>query len=473
MSERPKDGADPDATVMIPARGVGADPDPDATVMLPSDAPVPPAAAPDPDATVMIRSEEPDPDATVAIPTPGRRRETVPPPAPVGRAASAAELGELGGLNPLVGAANPILAAVPQIRHALRHPDPAGLRASLRESLEAFRRDAHAAGIVDETIEAASFALCALLDESAASTPWGADWAGTGLLRELHGESEGGLKFFAMLEAHLADPATHLELIEFLFVCLALGFEGKYRGAENGRQELAEWRTRLREVLRQQRPAHDGLLSGHWRGENAPARRPPGLLGLALAACGAALVLVGVYLAYSVSLGAQSDPVAREIAQLKIAPPADRAVAGAATPDISRQLAAEVARGEVAVTDAAGRSTIVIRSDHLFASGNARIEPALEPVVLRIAEALERVPGSILVTGHTDDVPIRTARFPSNWELSKERAASVAGLIARKVSSPARLRVEGLADSEPLAPNDSPLNRARNRRVVIILRSVP
>jgi type VI secretion system protein ImpK len=115
----------------------------------------------------------------------------------------------------------------------------------------------------------------------------------------------------------------------------------------------------------------------------------------------------------------------------------------------------------------------VIRSDHLFASGNARIEPALEPIVLRIAEALDRVPGAILVTGHTDDVPIRTARFPSNWELSTQRAASVAGLMARKLSKPERLRAEGLADSEPLAPNDSALNRARNRRVVIILRSSP
>ncbi len=475
MSERPKDGADPDATVMIPARGAGTDPDPDATVMLPSDAPRTSAGAPDPDATVMLRPDEsePDPDATVAIPTPGRRREAMPLPAPAGRAAASADLGQLGGLNPMVAAANPILAVVPQIRHALKHPDPAGLRGSLRESLEAFKRDARAAGIVDETIDAASFALCALLDESAASTPWGADWAANGLLRELHGEGEGGIKFFAMLEAHIADPAPHRDLIEFLFVCLALGFEGKYRGAGSGRQELAEWRARLRELLRQQRPAHDGLLSGRWLGENAPARRPPGLLGLALAASAAALVLVGVYLACSISLGSRSDPVDRELAQLKVALPREQAAAGAATPDISKHLAAEIGRGEVAVTDIPGRSTIVIRGDHLFASGNARIEPALEPIVLRVAEALERVPGSILVTGHTDDVPIRTARFPSNWELSKERAASIAALIARKLSAPARLRAEGLADSEPLAPNDSPINRARNRRVVIILRSAP
>ena len=118
-------------------------------------------------------------------------------------------------------------------------------------------------------------------------------------------------------------------------------------------------------------------------------------------------------------------------------------------------------------------STIVIRSDRLFASGSARLEAGIEPVVLRVAEALDRVPGAILVTGHTDDVPIRTARFPSNWELSTERAASVVKLMAGKLKDPARLRAEGLADSAPVAPNDSAANRARNRRVEIILRSAP
>jgi type VI secretion system protein ImpK len=142
-------------------------------------------------------------------------------------------------------------------------------------------------------------------------------------------------------------------------------------------------------------------------------------------------------------------------------------------PDVAGQLAGEIARGEVAVVDAAGRSTIVIRSDRLFASGSTRLEAGVEPVVLRVAAALERVPGAILVTGHTDDVPIRTARFPSNWELSTERAATVVKLMSGRLKDPSRLRAEGLADSVPAAPNDSATNRARNRRVEIVLRSAP
>ena len=116
-----------------------------------------------------------DADATVVLPTPGRKRSAFSPS--IERQAAAADLAALGGLNPLVEAANPILAAVPQIRHALRHPDPAGLRARLREQVDGFERSAIAAGIADDQMQKARFALCALLDDSAAATPWGREWA--------------------------------------------------------------------------------------------------------------------------------------------------------------------------------------------------------------------------------------------------------------------------------------------------------
>ena len=507
MSERPKDGVDPDATVMIPRGNSDEAPDPDATVMIPpsrvdDDATVMiPSQRADDDATVMIPARErdadddatvmipgggyvdgPDPDATIAIPTPGRRRDAValdlPAAPPEGRAAAAPDVGALGGLNTLVAAANPLLAVVPQIRHALRHPDPDGLRATLRESLDAFERDARAAGHGEDVVSNASLALCALLDESASSTPWGASWAIEGLLAERHPGAAGGAYFFELLDRQSADPAANLALLEFLLVCLALGFEGRYRGAANGGEDLLALRGRLLEQIRALHVPHDGELSGRWRGVTLPATRPTG--GLALWAVGSAvaLLLVALYIAFSFSLGSLSDPVARDLAQLKAptgvaasAATAGRPAAELATPRVSEQLAAEIARGEVVVTDTAGQSTIVIRSDRLFASGSARLESGVEAVILRVADALERVPGGILVTGHTDDVPIRTARFPSNWELSTERATSVVKLIAGKLKAPERLSAEGLADSAPVVPNESAANRARNRRVTIILRS--
>ena len=300
------------------------------------------------------------------------------------------------------------------------------------------------------------------------------------MLAEQQAGASGGEYFFELLDRQCADPAANRTLLEFLYVCLVLGFEGRLRGAENGGEELIALRGRLLDQIRAQHAPYDGELSGRWRGVAAPATRPSGGLALWAAGSAAALLLSVLYLALSFSLGSLSDPVARALAQLKAPESAAASAAGVArpaadpaTPRISEQLSAEIARGEVAVTDAAGLSSIVIRGDRLFASGSARLETGVEAVILRLADALERVPGVILVTGHTDDVPIRTARFPSNWELSTERAASVVKLIAGKLKDPARLRAEGLADSAPVAANDSASNRARNRRVTIILRSAP
>ncbi len=177
MTERPKDGADPDATVMLPAGGKPRAPDDDATVMIP--------VPRDDDATVMMPAQhvvpepaaeaaaEPDAEATIAIPTPGRKRDADSPGLPTAPAAGSEAAGVdpagLGGLNALVAAANPVLAVVVQIRHALKHPDPAGLRASLRQSIDAFEVAARASGASEQDVADASFALCALVDESAAS----------------------------------------------------------------------------------------------------------------------------------------------------------------------------------------------------------------------------------------------------------------------------------------------------------------
>ena len=86
--------------------------------------------------------------------------------------------------------------------------------------------------------------------------------------------------------------------------------------------------------------------------------------------------------------------------------------------------------------------SLVTEIDPLFASGSARLNAALYPAIERIAAALDSVPGAVVVTGHTDDVPIRSARFPSNWELSMERARSVVALMSGRLRDPARLRAE-------------------------------
>lgn len=135
-------------------------------------------------------------------------------------------------------------------------------------------------------------------------------------------------------------------------------------------------------------------------------------------------------------------------------------------------LADEVRRKLVKVEDRRDRTVITILGDGLFKPGDAAVSAADQPLIARIADALAGVPGQVEVTGHTDNTPIRTLRFPSNWELSKARAESVGRALAARLGS-GRVRAEGRGDSEPLESNDSPQGRARNRRVEITLYAVP
>ncbi len=103
-----------------------------------------------------------------------------------------------------------------------------------------------------------------------------------------------------------------------------------------------------------------------------------------------------------------------------------------------------------------------------FSSGSVRLAPSIEPALNKVAEVISQLSGQVTVTGHTDDTPISTAQFRSNWELSAGRAAAVVHHLLRdKRIRPGRVTVQGLADTKSLVPNNSPANRAKNRRVEI------
>lgn len=116
------------------------------------------------------------------------------------------------------------------------------------------------------------------------------------------------------------------------------------------------------------------------------------------------------------------------------------------------------------------RIILRVEENGSFASGSADVTPAFDGLLGRMAGVLARVPGALTIEGHTDDVPIRTARFTSNWDLSASRAAAVANaLLTHAPVDPARLRVQGHAETHPREPNASDAQRARNRRVEIIV----
>ncbi len=114
---------------------------------------------------------------------------------------------------------------------------------------------------------------------------------------------------------------------------------------------------------------------------------------------------------------------------------------------------------------------IEIKSSILFPSGSARLSPKARPVLRRIGEILSQFDNQIQVEGFTDNVPIDTDEFPSNWELSSARAASVVHLLAGAKLQPRRLSAVGYGEYKPVASNDTPKGRRKNRRISIVVLS--
>ena len=140
------------------------------------------------------------------------------------------------------------------------------------------------------------------------------------------------------------------------------------------------------------------------------------------------------------------------------------------TDELKGILKDEIADGLVTVEAVEDKIIIRIQEKGSFSSGSADFNPGFLDVIDRISDAIVRSPGRVVVAGHTDDIPIYTERFRSNWELSSARAVTVVhAMLMNPGISPDRVLVEGHADSKPLVPNDSPENRAINRRVELIL----
>lgn len=123
----------------------------------------------------------------------------------------------------------------------------------------------------------------------------------------------------------------------------------------------------------------------------------------------------------------------------------------------------------MAVDRAADRLVIRMKSAILFKEGQAALTGQAERVLAGLAPVLARAPSMLRVEGHTDDVPIKSAQFPSNWELSTARAISVIRYLEDHGIDRVRLSVAGYGEFHPIAPNDSVDRRALNRRVEIVV----
>ena len=389
-----------------------------------------------------------------------------------------------GFQNPLIRSATPLLVLACQLRHTLEHPDPEGLRRRVIQAVSEFEARAARAGLTAQRVLPARYVLCTFIDEAVLSTPWGtrSTWSSQGMLITFHKEAWGGEKFFTLLEQLLAAPAQNRDLLELMYVVLALGFEGRYHTQPNGQSALDALRRELYLTLRQTTGDPPRELSPHWQGIRQPDRRLSRATVLWATAAAAAAFLVLTYLVLTLLLNRASDPVYaafhridQQLAGLVPEPapvepaPAPAPAPAPERPSLRKLLADQIEAGKLDVMEKKDRSRIILFGDGMFPSGSTVIRRDYLPVLTAVARALSNFPGRVLVTGHTDNVPIRSLRFPSNWHLSQARADAVVDFLARQAGDASRFVAEGRADTEPLVPNDSPTNRARNRRVEILV----
>ncbi len=394
------------------------------------------------------------------------------------------DLSSRPGLNPIEKAASVLLSLLSQIRNTSSHPNPNGLHKQLATEIQNFEKAAQQAGINEKTIFIARYALCTTIDEFVMTTPWGSGsiWGNQSLLSLFHKETRGGERFFQLLNKLSEDPAKNIDMLELLYLCLALGFQGRYRVLPNGLNELEEIRESLYHTIRNQRREAEPELSPHWEGLKKSAMEKSALVPAWLAATIVILLLVGLFSIWRFSLSNQIDPVHARVMSIGreesllptrlLAPPAAVYIAdpGPARFGLKQFLEPEIRSGQVTVEELPDRIVVSIAGDNLFQSGSEVINSEYHNIIDRIGEGLEQTSGRIMVVGHTDNVPMgRNKRFSSNFSLSQARAESVVKLLSASVKNSSRLTAEGLGDTRPIASNATADGRAQNRRVEIIL----
>jgi len=234
--------------------------------------------------------------------------------------AAVAVLEQLESVNErkLVRAAAPLLLIVAQLRNSVERADVTALRRQVVEEMDRFQQVAQKTGVDAGDIIAGRYILCSVIDETVLTTPWGSrsEWSANSLLNQYHNETWGGEKVFTILERITANAEKKLPLLILIQAALMLGFEGKYRVLERGRDLLEDLRNDLsRTIRRYSQSKPDEPLSSKTKpaigGAGLNSAMPVWLTGIAAIAI---LVIVSVFT--DVTLSGRLDPLVAKINRL-------------------------------------------------------------------------------------------------------------------------------------------------------------
>jgi type VI secretion system protein ImpK len=387
------------------------------------------------------------------------------------------------GMNRLNAAAATLFALVSRIRNRAQHMEPDTLRRNVVAEIRGFETRAIQAGIDPQHVKIARYSICATIDDVVLNTPWGeqSSWGMQSMVGTFHRETVGGDRFYDVLARLEKDPANNIELLEFMYMCLSLGFDGRLRVEQGGGDKHLQIRNGLARIIRAQRGPVEQDLSPHWQGVDRPHKAlsawKPVYIALGVVTAILSLTFGGI----SLALGSQTERLLGQMASVDpgLPPVLERPAPPPPPPPpppgpdqvqvVSGFLEKEITAKTILVYQDANTLTVRVNGNGMFGSGSDSLKPEVVDMIERISKALNNQKGKVLVIGHSDNVPIRSSRFPSNMHLSLARADSVKKLMAVHIDDPSRVSAEGRADKEPLEPNTTKAGQAANRRIEIVL----
>jgi type VI secretion system protein ImpK len=394
--------------------------------------------------------------------------------------------------NPLVNAFAALLEFAPELENAVSPENPDTMLTRLHDEIVTARDAAVASGASLARADAAAWAVAALLDDLALNTPWGgaSAWPRQPLVVILSGDVDAGVRFFTRLEELTRYPDRDRELLELHYLCLALGFRGKYRvPGRAGNHSISAVRTAAARFLRDV-DAENAPLSPNWQGIVAADEPARFIVPIWVLAAVAVVLATAIYVGLSMRLGVQADGLATLVRALpppeqaeiyrpqRREPPPDAppvqvvefkllpVFQAAAPPDL---LQAMKGRESISLT------TLVIQetSPEVFQSARAQLTERFEPLISSIATVIREnadLIGKVTVVGHTDSVPLQSSNpLSTNQRLSEARAVTIADILVANGVPRERVRTEGRGTTKPVAGNDTREGRALNRRVEVLI----
>ena len=428
-------------------------------------------AAPPPPAAAPVGAPPPLADSTPRVAAPRLPDDDIPRPStPADRR------------NVMLAEAGLFLALIASLRAGRAQAPLPQLHGRVAGLIAGFDQATAAANYSEEDRRRARYALCATVDDIAQNLPGqaqdGAEWARRSMVVQFFNENIGGDRFWQLLDDMLTKPAQYADLIELYHACLAAGFEGRFRVQPDGKRRLHDIMTRAYAALEHARAMSAVEISPRWKGHPTAVGRLGFWTPLALAAAGAAALLLLAYILFRVILMQAGQPSLQALRAVnpsqplrlsRAAPAPPAAPSGAQVQRLQTFLAPEIAQRLVTVVNGAADVRVRTTVGQLFKSGSDQLEPGRAALFERIGAAVETEKGPVRIEGHADSDKVATVTFPDNFALSKARATVVAGIVKGKLSNGARVTAEGYGDSQPIASNATADGKSLNRRVEIVV----